>query len=88
VNTTTFLSVFDLWIFLVTILSFSLTCLIYWFLVRPFNVVRVLFGMRSLKRERQGVKTSGPSLAEPSMIHEKSNKDKGIIPSGEARKAG
>jgi len=34
--------------------SFGITCLLYWYLVRPFNVARVIFGMKPLPvRKRQ-----------------------------------
>ena len=38
---------------ILTISSFGITCVLYWFLVRPFNVTRVIFGMKPLARENK-----------------------------------
>jgi len=38
---------------ILTISSFGITCALYWFLVRPFNVTRVIFGMKPLARSRK-----------------------------------
>lgn len=41
----------DIWCFVVlTISSFGITFGFYWFLVRPFNVTRVIFGMKPVPR--------------------------------------
>ncbi|MCF8379077.1 MAG: acyltransferase family protein [Bacteroidales bacterium] len=52
-----------LWkVLLITVTSFSLSVAIYWFLIRPFNVLRFVFGMKWIKKEshksfRQGMLT-------------------------------
>jgi len=38
-------------VILITLTSFTLTVSIYWFLIRPFNVLRVIFGLKWLKKE-------------------------------------
>jgi len=38
-------------VLLITTTSFTLTVAIYWFLIRPFNVLRFVFGMKTIKRE-------------------------------------
>jgi hypothetical protein len=45
---------------LLTADSFSITCLIYWYLVRPFNFTRVIFGMRPVLRQPFWDSTSDP----------------------------
>ena len=35
----------------ITATSFSLTVAIYWFLIRPFNILRIVFGLKTIKRE-------------------------------------
>lgn len=37
---------------IILLLSFTLTAGIYWFLIRPFNLLRVIFGMKKLRREK------------------------------------
>ena len=34
-----------------TTLSFSITIGIYWFFIKPFNILRIIFGLKPLKRE-------------------------------------
>lgn len=38
---------------LLTISSFGLSCAMYWFLVRPFNITRVIFGMKPVPRRKE-----------------------------------
>jgi peptidoglycan/LPS O-acetylase OafA/YrhL len=38
---------------ILTISSFGITCVLYWFLVRPFNVTRVIFGMKPVSRSKK-----------------------------------
>ena len=38
---------------LITLLSFALTVAFYWYVVRPFNVMRVVFGMKPRTRQRK-----------------------------------
>ena len=33
--------------------SFGITCALYWYVVRPFNVTRVIFGMKPLPRTKK-----------------------------------
>lgn len=35
-------------VILITVSSFSLTAVLYWYLVRPFNFMRIIFGMKSM----------------------------------------
>jgi len=37
---------------LITLSSFTITSTIYWLLIRPFNVLRVLFGMTKTRKEK------------------------------------
>jgi peptidoglycan/LPS O-acetylase OafA/YrhL len=44
---------------LLTTSSFGITCLLYWYLVRPFNLTRVIFGMKPLpSREKVSLKAA------------------------------
>lgn len=44
----------DLLRFLVlTLSSFAISCILYWYLVRPFNFTRVLFGMKPVARKKE-----------------------------------
>ncbi len=38
---------------ILTISSFGITCALYWFLVRPYNVTRVIFGMKPVSRSKK-----------------------------------
>lgn len=38
---------------ILTLTSFGTTCVLYWFVVRPFNITRVIFGMKPLSRSRK-----------------------------------
>jgi peptidoglycan/LPS O-acetylase OafA/YrhL len=38
-------------VLLITTTSFTLTVAIYWFLIRPFNILRFVFGLKTIKRE-------------------------------------
>jgi len=40
---------------LLLVSSFGITCTLYWFLVRPFRVTRVIFGMKPLPRRKKEV---------------------------------
>ena len=40
-------------VIIVLTVSFSLTVIIYWFLIRPYNLTRVIFGMKKMERKRQ-----------------------------------
>jgi len=43
----------DIYRFLIlTISSFGITCALYWFVVRPFNITRVIFGMKPVARRK------------------------------------
>jgi len=43
----------DFWRFIIlTISSFGISSVLYWFLVRPFNITRVIFGMKPLPRKK------------------------------------
>ena len=39
-------------VLLITLASFALTVAIYWFLVRPFNAMRLIFGLKMINRKR------------------------------------
>lgn len=41
----------------ITTTSFTLTVSVYWFLIRPFNPIRVLFGMKRMRKEMTGVRS-------------------------------
>lgn len=60
-----------LWkVLLITFSSFIVTVSIYWLLVRPFNVLRVIFGMKRLRKENTNLETSlifKPVMAEMNM---------------------
>lgn len=44
----------DFYRFLIlTISSFGITCSLYWFVVRPFNITRVIFGMKPVARTKE-----------------------------------
>jgi peptidoglycan/LPS O-acetylase OafA/YrhL len=38
---------------LLTSSSFGITCVLYWFVVRPFNLTRVIFGMKPVSRAKK-----------------------------------
>jgi glucans biosynthesis protein C len=40
---------------LLLVSSFGITCVLYWYLVRPFQVTRVIFGMKPLPRRKKEV---------------------------------
>jgi peptidoglycan/LPS O-acetylase OafA/YrhL len=40
---------------LLIVSSFGITCAIYWYLVRPFNLSRVIFGMKPLKDRKKTI---------------------------------
>ena len=47
---------------ILTISSFGITCVLYWFLVRPYNFARVIFGMKPLVRsKKQSLKVYFPT---------------------------
>jgi len=48
-----------LWkVILITTSSLSVTVATYWFLVRPFNFLRIIFGMKRLKKEKMEAETT------------------------------
>jgi len=54
-------------VILITTFSLSVTVATYWFLIRPFNVLRIIFGMKRLKKEKIESETTiilKPILAE------------------------
>ena len=40
----------------ITIFSLLITIVMYWFLVRPFNAMRLIFGMKLIRKEKQLLK--------------------------------
>lgn len=48
--------------FILTISSFGLSCVLYWYLVRPFNFTRVIFGMKPLARSQTGIVYLSPLM--------------------------
>jgi len=55
-------------VILITTSSLSVTVATYWFLVRPFNVLRIIFGMKRLRKAKKEAETSltfKPVMAEP-----------------------
>ena len=38
---------------ILTVSSFGISCALYWFLVKPFNVTRVVFGMKPVARSKR-----------------------------------
>lgn len=50
----------------ITLSSFSFTVLIYWFLIRPFNLLRLVFGMKMIPKEN--FKTDVPNVSKPVFI--------------------
>lgn len=39
----------------VTVSSFTLSVALYWYLIRPFNIMRVIFGMKKIPKERKQI---------------------------------
>lgn len=39
-------------VFIITLLSFFFTVIIYWFVIYPFNLLRIIFGLKKLKTEK------------------------------------
>lgn len=42
----------------VLLASFTLTIIIYWFLIRPFNLLRIIFGMKKLEKAKKEPETN------------------------------
>ncbi len=53
-------------VLLITFSSFAITVIIYWFLIRPFNAMRLLFGMKMIRRENRYYRTG--RLSEPVIL--------------------
>ena len=51
---------------MLTISSFGITFVLYWFVVRPFNITRVIFGMKPLPR-RSGFPHVCGAIYQPAM---------------------
>ena len=56
-------------VLLITATSFTLTVAIYWFLIRPFNVLRFVFGMKWITKESQVSSSQG--ILSPIVITDK-----------------
>ena len=59
-------------IILITTSSLTVTIATYWFLIRPFNVLRIIFGMKSLRKEKTEEVTTiilNPVMAKANMPH-------------------
>lgn len=84
------LAVPDLFRFLLLITSsFGITCAIYWFLVRPFNLTRIVFGLKPLARRKESPMETGNLELMPEVISEKGHLSSGSagIPSRSASRS-
>jgi glucan biosynthesis protein C len=59
-------------VILITTSSLSVTVVIYWFIIRPFNILRIIFGMKRLRKEKTEEVTLiilNPVMAKANMPH-------------------